>query len=367
MRILFTGVPTAGHLFPLHALMDAAAADGHDVAVLTGPGGSEFTGPYPVLTAGPSVEEAMAETGRRLGFNDGRDASGAAELFGGVRPDLGADQALQLAAGFGPDLVVAEAVDQLGPLVATAQDVPYAVHGITGPLPPALTTAITARTQDHYDRRGLHRAARVAFVDPFPTVLLDDGETPPTDRLPIRTRPHQDPTVPKPALLDTLPTGRPVVVLSLGTVVTDEELLQELAENLAALETDLVVTAARGVRPPAARTHLHPVGFVPLEQLLPIASVVVSAGGSGTVLASLAHGVPLVVRPVLADQPWNAERLSRHGVAVTVDEQTSVADAVRRVLSTPSYTTRAREVADAIHTTPDAADVLQTLLRLTAP
>ena len=53
--------------------------------------------------------------------------------------------------------------------------------------------------------------------------------------------------------------------------------------------------------------------------MLPRCAAVVSHGGSGTVLAALAHGLPSVLLPMGADQPENADRCEELGVSVVLD------------------------------------------------
>ena len=52
---------------------------------------------------------------------------------------------------------------------------------------------------------------------------------------------------------------------------------------------------------------------MPLAAVLPSCDAVVSHGGSGTVLATLAHGLPTVILPLGADQPLHADALRRAG------------------------------------------------------
>jgi len=121
MRILFSATPAAGHVLPLVPLADAAGDAGHDVAFLTGPDMAGYLGSRTLVPAGPGIAELMAETARRTGGDDGLRLSGASvELFVGARIDLTYDQALDQARRFAPDLLVCEALDFVGPLVAAA-------------------------------------------------------------------------------------------------------------------------------------------------------------------------------------------------------------------------------------------------------
>jgi len=45
---------------------------------------------------------------------------------------------------------------------------------------------------------------------------------------------------------------------------------------------------------------------------------VLTHGGSGTVMAALTHGLPMVIVPIMADQPENAERCAALGVAQVI-------------------------------------------------
>jgi UDP:flavonoid glycosyltransferase YjiC (YdhE family) len=92
---------------------------------------------------------------------------------------------------------------------------------------------------------------------------------------------------------------RPVVLLTLGTVINDADLLTKLISSLGEVDVNVVVT--HGTEFDAAaidRSRVHPVGFTPLAQLLDYADVVVSAAGSGTLLATLASGLPSVLLPL---------------------------------------------------------------------
>lgn len=375
MRICFSGLPLAGHLFPMLPLADAAARAGHEVAFLTGADAAGLLPDRRVLAAGPSVAEGMAETARRTGA-DGRDPGASAiELFGGVRLDLAGNEALDAARAFGPDLVVHEVIDRVGVLVAAALGVPRVVHGLSGPMPPELLSGIDARATRALTERGLVATARVALVDPFPEALLDDAERDASpDRLAIRPWVHQSVVIaghggaPGPRDLPRR-ADRPLVLVSLGTSVDEPAILAQLVEAVLGAGVDALVTHERPDPSPTAGPadssstdrrsgpQAHWLGFVPLYDLLGGVDAVVSAGGTGTLLAALTHGLPLVVRPFLADQPWNATRMVAHGVAVAVQDPRDAGSAVRAVLTEPPFRTAARRVAAAVAATSDANHV----------
>lgn len=90
------------------------------------------------------------------------------------------------------------------------------------------------------------------------------------------------------------------------------------------------------------------VPYAPLSMLLKRAAALVHHGGIGTASQALAAGIPQLVVPANFDQPDNAARLRRLGVAESVREsgysESFVAPALTRLLSSPDVS---RACADA--------------------
>jgi UDP:flavonoid glycosyltransferase YjiC (YdhE family) len=165
--------------------------------------------------------------------------------------------------------------------------------------------------------------------------------------------------------------GRPRVVVSLGTTPMDEApVLERVLAALADLPVDVVATVGAHLDPAeiaaAAPPNATVTGYVRHAALLPNASLLVTHAGLGTVLAGLAHGVPMVCLPLGRDQPANAAAVARVGAGRVVAHDAPV-DALRAaladVLRSPTY----RSAATALATTADgrtdaAADELEALL-----
>jgi len=60
--------------------------------------------------------------------------------------------------------------------------------------------------------------------------------------------------------------------------------------------------------------NLRVVEWIPQRQLLPHVSVFIMHGGLGSIKEAIMAGVPMVVLPVLNDQPFNAMRVRFHGL-----------------------------------------------------
>ena len=128
--------------------------------------------------------------------------------------------------------------------------------------------------------------------------------------------------------------SQPVVYLSLGTapLFNRPEKFESLLAGLAHEDVELIVTvsdlydpAALGAQPP----NVHVEGWLPLAPLLPRCAVVVCHAGSGTTLAALVAGLPLVLVPRGADQYVNAAACQRAGVARVLYGDAFTSTAVR--------------------------------------
>ena len=148
--------------------------------------------------------------------------------------------------------------------------------------------------------------------------------------------------------------GRPLVVVGLGTTPMDEvPVLQRLLSALAEAPVRLLVTVgahvdADGLEVPA---NAQVVGHVRHSALLPWASAVVCHGGLGTVLAALAHSLPVVSVPLGREQPHNAAAVERVGAGLTLAPTTSfeaIRTAVRRAVDDLELRAAAARMAMAI-------------------
>ncbi|WP_170156166.1 glycosyltransferase [Umezawaea tangerina] len=325
-------------------IADAAGTAGIETAMLTSGALAPMVAPMRLLPAGPSTEDLIAETIARTGSDPAQPGPGAVEMFAGVRVALSFDEALRQAEEFGPDLLVCEEFDYVGPMVAAALGVPWAAHGISGAVPEVLLDAMRERYSREYDSRSLAQVPRIAVVDPYPDVLRSPGELPAADRITLRPVPnaHGPERTPWQAVESDLPHA----LVTVGTTVLDDAALSALASSVAAAGFAVTVTAQpHQLAADVDRDRVRPVGFVPLAELLPTVDLVVTAGGTGTLLAALSHGLPMVVRPFLADQPWNATRLADLGAGITVDDPAEAGDAARRLVDDPKYREAARAAA----------------------
>ena len=115
--------------------------------------------------------------------------------------------------------------------------------------------------------------------------------------------------------------------------------------------SNLIITVGRDLDPDELGTqpaNVHIERFMPQAALLPHCDLVVSHAGSGSVLGALAHGLPMVLIPIGADQPLNAARCQALGVAEVLDAMSATPEMVRAAVTRVLADVGSREAAERI-------------------
>lgn len=96
------------------------------------------------------------------------------------------------------------------------------------------------------------------------------------------------------------------------------------------------------------------VDYAPYSKLFPRSAAIVHQGGIGTTAQALKAGRPMLVMPYSHDQPDNADRVERMGVARTIARSNYTAERaaaeLKQLLINASYSKRATEVGRQIQT-----------------
>ncbi|MCR6487003.1 glycosyltransferase [Amycolatopsis sp. OK19-0408] len=333
MRILFTCRPAYGHLFPLLPLANAAKAAGHEVVFGTG---EAFAGKvrdlgFAVHRAGIGIGEAEAEAKERHGEDAGFLDVGIT-MFAELLPKAVLADLTPLLPDLRPDLVVYEMSDVGAGIAARRAGIPAVSVVIGRSMSPGVLAVAAERLRPLWGELPADALLGDACVDVWPDRLRDPGTAAVPKVFRMRPTPY-DPDVPLPPLPED-----GFVYLTLGTVVFGAtDVLRGAIRALSNLDVDVLV--ALGPGDPAALGDLparvRATGFVPQAEVLKHAGLVVHHGGTGTVLASLAAGLPQLVLPQGADQFANAATLEAFGAAKSL-----VGDAIR----IPAIESAAREL-----------------------
>ena len=160
--------------------------------------------------------------------------------------------------------------------------------------------------------------------------------------------------IPMPSgLAEFLDRGDPPIVFTLGSAASGAPgaFYDESVKAAASLGQRAVFLVSQ-YAPVLSQSQL-PAGmmvteFAPHDALFPRAAATVHHGGIGTTGQALRSGKPMLVVPHAHDQPDNAARASRLGIARVLDAQKYTASRaaahLRALLDIPSYRTRADDV-----------------------
>ncbi len=379
MRILFTCVPGFGHFYPMVPLAQAMRDAGHEVGFATaGRFCQNVVAPtgFSAFPAGLSPVEAQdrlrSYQGSGVGALSGPQQG--ALLFAGPAASAKAADLTQIIHNWAPQLVVHDAVDLGAPLAASSAGLPYASHS-SGPLqPPELWDLAEVVIERAWRERGLqpdHHAGifRHLYLDICPPRLQSPDIVDVTVARPMR-----------PVIFDgSRPMGlepwlaalpeAPTIYVSMGTVFNATPGLFETVLGALADEVLNVIATVGLDRDPAELgpqpANVHVMRYLPQSIVLPRCAAVICHGGSGTTLAALAHGLPLLILPQGANQAWNGRCCAAAGVGAVLEReemsQAAVRGKVREMLDLACYREGARGVQREIAQMPSPAETVEAL------
>ena len=368
MRFLCTFVGGTGHLEPVLPMALELQRRGHDVAfacqadlvaaVQRAGFPAHDTGGATLLP--PSARRPLVPVDRAAEQDVVRRA------FAGHLARERASRVRELAERWRPDVVVRDELDVGAAVAAEAVGVPHAAVTVLAAggfaTPDLLAEPLGVLLAEHAlppDAAVLHRHLTVVPV-------------PPGFRDPLHPVPGRTVHV-RPAGWSAQRQPGRCVLVTLGTVFAQEsgDLFARLLAAVRDLPVDVLVTVGPAVDPAELGpqpAHVRVERSVPLADVLPRCAAVVTHGGSGTVVAALAAGVPCVVLPMGADQPWNADRVVALGAGLVLDAVTAtpadVRAALSEVLTVPAFRLAAEALRAEVAALPGAeraADELELL------
>lgn len=387
MRLLGSFVGGHGHFLPLVPLARAARDAGHSVTFTCGRfmvdaverAGFEALPTTPPPVGADAAPDEPPTPQPLLPVDAEREERDLREKFARDGARARAPGILGHLADWGADVLLCDEVDFGAVIAAERAGIPAAtvvVLAAGGMLRPELL----AEPLDEVRREhGLSpdpdlRAMRGSLVlSPVPPAFRD-----PADPLPPGTRGvrlHAPLPVVPPRPWTAVRPDLPAVYVTLGTVFNLEsgDLLERVVAGLALRPGDAVVTIGNdrdpvelGPLPP----NVHVRRFVAQEHVLPHVGAVVSHGGSGSVLGALAHGRPMVLLAMGADQPRNADRCVALGVGRSLDPVSAtpgdIAAAIDAVLADPAARAAAGSLARTMADLPAPATAVRWLETLAA-
>ncbi len=363
MRVLVATVPGAGHVEPLLPMVRRLHAQGNAIVWATDPDQCRHLAgePFEKVEVCPPISQWLQQLASRT---RGRPFDVPTQrlpyfvvprLFGEIGFAFMLDALLARAREHKPDVVLFDSRCYPGPLVARVVGALPVMYAVTSLLHPDVELLVNDAVTPAWRQQGLGTPTNAGIFDgltfsPFPRSLDPYGDP---DATVHRLAPAY-PTPPSPPWLDGWRAslgGRPLVYATLGTVFGSPPAFRALAEGLGAERYAVLLTLGFSGDPTSlgdVPSNVRVERFVPQHAVLPHCAAVVSHGGSGTMLAAVAHGLPQVLVPQGADQFINAERCQAGGLGRAVSPADVSPEAVRKacreVLANASFRDRARAV-----------------------
>jgi len=372
LRVLVAAFGDAGHVFPAIALGKALAARGHEVVIETW------------------EERRAAVEGAGLGFA----AAEEYRMFPPPDPDSeegqhaaeAAKALLPLLEDFRPHLVVSDILTLAPTLAAERAGIPLAtliphIYPVVEPgfpffaigMRPPRTGVGRALWRTGHDRAlriGLEQGRRDLNIQRerlglAPIDRFHGGISP--DLALVATYPQLEyarawPSgveitgpmtfeVPHPDI--ELPPGDdPLVLVAPSTAHdSDNHLVRTALAALAEEPVRVVATTNRVApqQPIEVPPNATLVEWLSYSQLMPLASLVISHGGHGTVARCLGAGTPVLVCPIIGDMSETAMRVAWAGAGLSLPwrlcRPAPLRWSARRLLDDPGFATKAKEIA----------------------
>ena len=165
---------------------------------------------------------------------------------------------------------------------------------------------------------------------------------------------------------------RPLVLVAFSTSFQDHVgVLQRIIDAAAELPVRLLVTLGGTIHANElqAAPNCRLLESAPHNQVMPLAALVITHGGHGTVTRGLVHRKPLLIVPHGRDQNDNAARVTARGAGLTLPAASSVeefASAIRRVLTEPAFAASAKELGDRVAAEVEHSPVVEELEQIAA-
>ncbi len=382
MRILFTFVGGNGHFEPLVPIARTAAAMGHTVAFVSKP--SMIATVEAAGFAGFAVGSGRTGTPARLPLLNVSMEREYQDLRDGFARRVARERAaamLALCADWHPDLLVRDEIDFGAAITAERLGLPHATVLVIAAgsfvRPDVVAEALNEVRAEHGlpPDPDLAMLSRYLVLSPFPPSYRDPAFPLPATAHSIR------PLALDPSRNDVAPPwipqvrGAPTVYFTLGTIFNMEsgDLFQRVLAGLRDLSINLIVTVGNDIDPAEfgpQPSNIYMERYIPQAAVLPHCAAVVSHGGSGSVIGTLAYGLPSLLIPMGADQPLNAARCADLGVARVLDAVAATPGMVRAAASTvlddPTYRRAAERMRDEIAALPGPTHAVMLLERLVA-
>ncbi len=381
MRVLFASTKGAGHFGPLVPFIEATTRRGDEVLMVIPPALAatvEASGhPFRVGVDPPSEELAAIWDRVPMVPRDEAAVLVNREIFG--RLDTAAMLPTIEAAcdEWRPNLILREPCEYASAIAAERRGLPHAQVGIGLAEIESSSLALATPVLEPYDGRIVERLLAAPYLTRLPASL-----DPSTFAATRRFRENASTRCyPLPDWWDG--DDSPLVYISFGSVAgtlpSGAAAYRAAIDAVTGLPVRVLLSMGKtrnGAQLGPMPVNVHVEAWVPQDEVLKHASVVVCHGGAGTTFGALAAGLPLIFLPVMADQPTNAQLVAGAGAGLVVESDFRSSDAlgmaapeiashiraaIEAILGDATYRQAANRIAEEMCAAPAIDEVLATL------
>lgn len=365
----------------------ASREQGHDVLFATAPDSCDMIRSIGIETiaAGLTAPERMGTYRQRfpeaalLASSELPDHM-FPHLFGAVAaPRMYADL-IGPATDWRPNVIVCDAAELAGPVIAASLGVPNVTHSFGIAVPAHRVEAAAPFLADAWSMNGLQPRPFGGcydhlYIDIYPP-SMQLGDLRRLGRI-IRRRPESADHLPghetSPSLITFLSRvrhDRPLIYVTFGTVFNNNDAFRAVVAAARSFPALFVVTVGPNGDTTAFGTlpdNIFIERYIPQSAILDRCTAVISHGGSGTVLAGLSRGLPQLCIPQAADQFANAAACTAAGAGIAITDNVSsesISAALTKLIVDPTFGVAANRVATEIDAMPDADEVVAILTSL---
>jgi hypothetical protein len=301
-------------------------------------------------------------------------------LFGAVAAPRMYAELVGPATEWQPNVIVCDAAELAGPVVAASLGVPNVTHSFGVAIPAHRLEAAAPFLADAWSMNGLvprpfDGCYDHLYIDIYPQ-SMQPGDLSRLGRI-VRRRPESADHLPgyetSPTLngfLQRAQSDRPLIYVTFGTVFNNNDAFGAVVAAARLFPALFVVTVGLDGDPAAFGTlpnNIFIERYIPQSAILDRCAAVISHGGSGTVLAGLSRGLPQLCIPQAADQFANAAACSAAGAGIAITDNVtseSINTALTQIITNPTFGVAANRVAAEIQAMPSADEVVAVLTSL---
>ena len=141
---------------------------------------------------------------------------------------------------------------------------------------------------------------------------------------------------------------RPLVVVSLSSTFQNQAgTIQRCIDAIGQLDVKGLVTLGMAMENEEFNLpqNVKIIKSAPHSLVFPLADLVITHGGHGTIMRALSHGLPLICMPMGRDQNDNAAKISYHGCGVKLSKNAGsnkIKSAIEKIMGDQVFTTNAK-------------------------